>query len=99
MPIDIIDSLRLASDIPLDVRYRANTYLDVSLYWYEGMQVYQYFDRMAYLYDGSVWIPWSQQGVLCIDLIDGGKNWANPTNSTIIGGIAWTDASSCGGLI
>jgi len=97
MPIDIIDSFNLGSDIPLDVRYRANTYMDVSMYWYEGMQVYQFADKMAYLYDGSTWIPWSQSGdlLMCIEEIDGGTNWSNLTTNSIVGGIAWTDAS-CG---
>jgi len=99
MPVDIIDNFRFGTDKNLDDRYVANTYYDVSMYWYPGMQVYQLSDKMAYLYDGSIWIPWEQEGVLCIDLIDGGKNWTNPTGSTIIGGIAWTDASSCIGLI
>jgi len=89
MPIDIIDGLRLGSDIPLDIRYTANTYYDVSMYWYPGMQVYQYTDKQIWYYDGSIWQPLTHFGPIDIDVVDGGHNWTNPSGNTIIGGSNW----------
>jgi hypothetical protein len=86
MPIDIIDGLRLGSDIPLDVRYTANTYWDVSAYWYEGMQVYQYTDKQIWYFDGSTWSTLKQTGPINIDEINGGTNWTNPSGDSIQGG-------------
>jgi hypothetical protein len=86
MPIDIIDNFRLGADIPLDVRYQANTYFDVSLYWYPGMQVFQYSDKQIWYYDGSIWSTMKQTGPINIDEIIGGTNWTNPTGDEIKGG-------------
>lgn len=85
MPIDIIDNFQLGSDIPLDVRYRANTYWDVSTYWYEGMQVYQYSDKQIWYFDGSVWSTFNSVSPF-FDILDGGKNWTNPTGNKVIAG-------------
>jgi hypothetical protein len=85
MPIDIIDSLRLGADIPIDVRYQANTYFDVSMYWYPGMQVFQYTDKMIWWYDGSIWQTMQSISPF-FDVIDGGQNWTNPTGDLVIGG-------------
>lgn len=57
MPVDIIESFQLGTNLPLDNRYVADTYFDVSLYWYAGMQVFQESDNQLYWYDGSVWYP------------------------------------------
>lgn len=86
MPIHVIDNFNLASDIPLDIRYTADTYMDVSAYWYEGMQVYQYNDKQVWYYDGSTWSPLKQTGPINIDLINGGENWMNPSGDEIVGG-------------
>jgi len=87
MPIDIIDSFRLGTDIPLDVRYTANTYMDVSAYWYPGMQVYQYSDQQIWYTDNSLnWSTMKQTGPINIDEIHGGTNWTNPSGDSIIGG-------------
>lgn len=83
MPIDIIDNFSLGSDIPLDVRYTANTYFDVSAYWYEGMQVYQYSDKQIWYYDGSTWDTLKE---ICFDVVNGGTNWINPTENELVGG-------------
>jgi len=56
MSIQIIDSLYLASQEPLDARLVVNSVNDVSEYWYEGMQVYQTSDKTNYTYDGTKWI-------------------------------------------
>lgn len=57
MPVDIIESFKLGTDQPLDFRYVVDTFNDVSLYWYPGMQVYQLSDQKFYIYtDNSAWI-------------------------------------------
>lgn len=55
MPVNIVESFQLGSDLPLDARYVVNTYFDVSLYWHAGMQVFQLSDKKFYIYDGSTW--------------------------------------------
>jgi hypothetical protein len=57
MPINIVDNFDLKAKIPLDLRYTANTYMDVSAYWYPGMQVYQYTDQQIWYADNS--LNWS----------------------------------------
>ena len=57
MPVSIIENFQLGTNLPLDARYVADTYFDVSLYWYAGMQVFQTSDSQLYWYDGSIWIP------------------------------------------
>jgi hypothetical protein len=56
MPVNIIENFKLGTNLPLDSRYIVNSYNDVSLYWYEGMQVFQTSDQQLYWYNGSTWI-------------------------------------------
>jgi hypothetical protein len=69
MPVDIIESFRLGTDLPLDSRYVVNSYNDVSLYWFPGMQVFQESNKQLYWYDGSIWNPINDSSV--ISYIDG----------------------------
>lgn len=55
MPVNIIENFRLGTDLPLDSRYVVDSYNDVSIYWYAGMQVFQNSDQQLYWYDGSIW--------------------------------------------
>ena len=57
MSVAIIDSFSLGTDLPLDARYVVDSYYDVSLYWFPGMQVFQTSDQRAYWYDGAIWNP------------------------------------------
>jgi len=83
MPVDIVDNFRLGTDLPLDNRYVANSYDDVSMYWYAGMQVFQTSDSQLYWYDGTNWIP-------VVDTSIGG-NYA--TYEYVDGSLASRDAS------
>ena len=87
MPINIIDNFNLSSDIPLDVRYTANTYLDVSLYWYAGMQVFQYSDKQIWWYDGLVWQNLTAQPAASsgFDVLKGGDSWFFQTDDLFDG--------------
>jgi hypothetical protein len=40
MAVEIIDSFRLGTDLPLDSRYVVESIYDVSAYWYDGMLLY-----------------------------------------------------------
>lgn len=55
MPVSIIENFSLGTNLALDNRYVTNSYNDVSLYWYPGMQVFQESDNQLYWYDGSIW--------------------------------------------
>jgi hypothetical protein len=55
MAVDIIDNLRLGTDLPLDSRYVVDSIYDVSMYWYDGMQVFQTDNNTLQWYDGSIW--------------------------------------------
>lgn len=55
MSVSIIENFNLGTDKPLDNRYVVNSYNDVSMYWYTGMQVYQLNDNQLYWYNGVVW--------------------------------------------
>lgn len=98
MPIQIIDNINLQSDIPLDLRYTAETYYDVSAYWYPGMQVFQYSDKQIWFYNGEIWqnmtsIQSSSPG---FDILNGGSEWNDtevdifdaysPTADILVGG-------------
>ena len=75
MAVDIIDSFILGTDLPLDSRYVVNSYNDVSMYWYAGMQVFQETDQQLYWYDGSIWIPITDTSIsgnfATIEYVDG----------------------------
>jgi len=93
MPINIIDNIKISSDIPLDVRYTADTYLDVSAYWYAGMQVFQYSDRQIWWYDGLVWqnltnMPTPSPG---FDILSGGTYWGYQTDDIFNGNTTSAD--------
>lgn len=63
MAIFIVDQFSLNTDLPLDIRYlpSGGSYLDVSLYWYPGMQVYQTSDQKIWYADNSLnWHPISE---------------------------------------
>ena len=65
MAIFIVDQLSLNTDLPLDIRYVPNggSYLDVSMYWYPGMQVYQTSDQRIWYADNSLnWHPFAIGG-------------------------------------
>jgi hypothetical protein len=55
MSVNIIENFQLGTNLSLDARYVVNSYNDVSIYWYAGMQVFQLSDKKLYLYDGSIW--------------------------------------------
>ena len=57
MPVSIIESFQLGTNLPLDARYVVDSIYDVSLYWFPGMQVFQTSDSQLYWYDGTVWSP------------------------------------------
>lgn len=83
MPIPIIEQFQLGTNLSLDARYVADTYFDVSLYWYAGMQVFQTSDSQLYWYDGSVWIP----------VVDTSLSGNFATISYVDGSLALRDAS------
>lgn len=63
MAIFIIDQFSLSTDLPMDIRYvpSGGSYLDVSAYWYPGMQVYQTSDQTIWYADNSLnWHPISE---------------------------------------
>jgi hypothetical protein len=62
MAIFIVDQFSLNTDLPLDIRYipAGGSYLDVSAYWYPGMQVYQTDDQKIWYADNS--LNWHQVG-------------------------------------
>lgn len=72
MPIKIIDNFELSAAIPIDLRYTADTYHDVSAYWYEGMQVYQYSDKQIWFYNGIIWQSLSTSTSNPFDVLWGG---------------------------
>lgn len=96
MPIKIVDNFELSAAIPIDLRYTADTYHDVSAYWYEGMQVYQYTDKLIWFYNGIVWQSLSPTTNNPFDILNGGDNWAyqsddyfdghTPTDDILLGG-------------
>lgn len=96
MAIIIVDNFSLGSDIPLDIRYRADTYNDVSAYWYEGMQVYQYTDKQIWWYNGVIWQTLASTSNNPFDILNGGNNWSyqsddvfdghTPTDDVLLGG-------------
>lgn len=57
MPVSIIESFQLGTDLPLDARYVVNHVNDISIYWYAGMQAYQTSNNQLYWYNGGTWIP------------------------------------------
>ena len=40
MPVSIIEQFQLGTNLPLDARYVVNNVFDVSLYWHDGMLIY-----------------------------------------------------------
>lgn len=85
MPIDVIDSFRLGTDRPLDNRYIANSVYDVSLYWYDGMQVYEPSTNRVYLVRNAS-LGVIEALLYDFDEIDGGDNWTTPTGDYVDGG-------------
>lgn len=83
MPVSIIENFQLGTNLPLDNRYVVDTFFDVSLYWFPGMQVFQTSDSQLYWYNGSIWFP----------VVDTSLSGNFATISYVDGSLAFRDAS------
>jgi hypothetical protein len=63
MPLFIFDQFSLNTNLPMDIRYVPNggSILDVSSYWYPGMQIYQTSDQKIWFADNS--LNWHSVGI------------------------------------
>jgi len=85
MAVNIIDNLLLGSDLPLDARYRVDSIYDVSLYWYDGMQMWEpSTNRLWVVKDVST--EQIEPVLFDYDILSGGTNWITPTTDSVSGG-------------
>ena len=85
MGVEIIDSLQLGTNKPLDNRYNVNSIYDVSMYWYNGMQMYEPSSNLLYIVR-DVSLELIEVMIYQFDTVDGGENWQTPTNDQLDGG-------------
>lgn len=86
--IEIIDNFHIGSDIPLDARYAVDTIYDVSMYWFNGLQMYDASTGRAWVVR-DVSLSQVEEIILDYDILSGGLTWDSSSYTDIYDGGIW----------